>query len=114
MPDLKECTQSGLLGQFVAMGQLVFSTRPGKSATSIYTKEMLHSFLSDVEKNLPLYLETLDEFKKTPKNAKEEGLLTELDSLYLLISCQSFKNVLVDEEAFLKGYHQQMEAFSSL
>lgn len=112
MSDIKMLDQSVLLGQFVGMGQLLFSSCSNKQSASVYTQEMLTAFLADVEKHLPLYLETLDELKKMKKNETQERLFVELDKLYLLISCQSFKNITICEECFLKGYQDQMEQFS--
>ncbi len=104
--------QNVLLGQFVAMGQLIFSECPNSPAVSVYTHELLTRFLSDVEKNLPLYLETLDELKKLNKTAKLEQMFLELDRFYVLISCQSFRNFVVDESSFFQGYQEQMNLFS--
>lgn len=112
MTDRKMSNQSELLGQFVALGQLLFQECPVTSKSSVYTKELLNTFLSDVEKNLPLYLETLDELKKQRKTAKMEQILGDLDKLYVLISCQSFRHFVVEEEHFLHGYEEQMELFA--
>lgn len=104
--------QNVLLGQFVAMGQRIFSECPKSAGVSIYTQEVLTTFLSDVEKNLPLYLENLDELKKLDKTAKMEEMFYELDRFYLLISCCSFRNFKVDEACFLQGYQEQMNSYS--
>lgn len=112
MTDIKMSNQSELLGQFVAMGKLLFQECPISSKQTVYTKELLSTFLADVEKNLPLYLETLDELKKQRKTAKMEEILGELDKLYILISCQSFRHFQVEEAEFLHGYEEQLELFA--
>lgn len=101
--------QSQLLGQFVALGQLVFQESDGLHISEeYYTQEHLNTFLNNVDRFLPLYLETLDQLRNACKKQELIPLLTELDKLYTLISYQSFKNFVVNSDSFLEGYQSKL------
>lgn len=106
---------SYILGQFVAMGELVIRyTSTAEEEQSFYTSSHLESFLGDLDKNLPLYLEFVDEKKKKAKDGKVLELITVMNQLYNLISYQSFRDFSLTQEEFLAGYQSQMSLYDKV
>lgn len=97
-------TQSRLLGELVAIGQLMEKNQSDEQAENLYTKKNLDEFASDLAKNMPLYLENLVKLQDTNMNTGNEHLVADSYAIYTAMPDKSFENFELDQEIFQKAY----------
>lgn len=108
-----ENKQSYMLGQFVAIGHLLEETCQDERSqvNSLYTKENLDVFFSDLEKNMPLYLDELGSLQDVAMGKGKEDLVAELFDLFHNMPNRTCKDLTIVRASFLDGYYAQLEKF---
>lgn len=109
MTNQERETQSRLLGELVAIGQLMEENQSTEQAKNLYTKNHLENFAADLGKNMPLYLENLVKLQETNMNTGNEDLVAESYAIYTAMPDKSFENFEPDQEIFLKAYHEKKD-----
>lgn len=106
--------KSYILGEFVALGQLVEE----KFSQNLNPKEPFHNeenlelLFGNLQHFIPRYYQRIKELRDVAKNKGNESMLDELGQFYVLLTGFALDEFKVNRDLFLSGYYFQISIHS--
>lgn len=107
--------QSYLLGQFVALTQLieeVSNPDTGGLSEKLFTSEHLEPFLANIPQKLPIMLKEIETISELIKEKGKGAYLSEITEICHTFPDNTFENFELNQEVFLNGYYQQLGSYN--
>lgn len=104
----KKSDPSYLLGQFVAMFQLIEECT-NKSEEAPVTEKNIHKLSENPASILPVFQKELFKLEKKARDLGKSVWVDEIDKIYDMIPIATLQDTPLNNDEYMKGYFQQLE-----